>query len=295
MILMASGRTDIVAFYSKWFMKRIEEGFIDVRNPFNPKLVSRISFDDVDLIMFCTKNPIPILKDLDKIKKPILFHITLTPYKKDIEPNVPPKGHIIEAIKKVSEIVGIDNVVVRYDPIFINDTYTLDYHKKAFEKMCVLLNGYINQIIVSFIDDYKNVRNNMKTLKCKPFTEEIYREIGMSFSKSASEHNMTVQTCFEQRNLTEFGFIKRDCLPKELAYIMTGKKFKEQTARKEKKCHCVAMADIGVYNSCRHFCKYCYANYDEKKVAENYRNHDQNSSLLVGHLEEDDIIKKRKK
>ena len=73
MILNASGRTDIVAFYTKWFMNRYKEGYVDVRNPFYPKLVSRINFDDVDLIMFCTKNPIPIVEHLKAINKPILF------------------------------------------------------------------------------------------------------------------------------------------------------------------------------------------------------------------------------
>lgn len=292
---MASGRTDIVAFYSKWFMQRIKEGFFDVRNPFNPKLISRINYDDVDLIMFCTKNPIPILKDLSSIKKPIIFHITLTPYKKDIEPNIPPKGHIIKAIKKVSEIIGKDNVVVRYDPIFINDIYTLEYHKKAFSKMCSLLNGYVKQIIVSFVDDYKNVRKNYKILKYKKLTDCDYKEIGISFSDSARKNNMTVQTCFEENALVEYGFIKQDCLPKELAYIMTGKKFKEQTSRKGKKCHCVEMADIGVYNTCKHFCKYCYANYEENKVNDNFSQHNPKSTLLIGNIEKDDIIKIRTK
>ena len=142
MILNVSGRTDIVAFYTNWFLKRYEEGFVDVRNPFNPKLVSRIYFEDVDLIMFCTKNPIPILNKLNKIDKPILFHVTLTPYKKDIEPNVPPKGIIIEAIKKLSSIVGIDNLVVRYDPVFISDKYSVNYHVKHFDRLCSLLNGF---------------------------------------------------------------------------------------------------------------------------------------------------------
>ena len=87
MILNVSGRTDVVAFYTEWFMNRYHEGFLDVRNPINPKLVSRIYFKDVDAIIFCTKNPRPIINYLDKIDKPILFHITLTPYKKDLEPN----------------------------------------------------------------------------------------------------------------------------------------------------------------------------------------------------------------
>ena len=119
MVLFVSGRCDIVAFYSKWFMNRYRASFVDVRNPFNPKLVSRINFSDVDMIMFCTKNPLPIIPYLKEIDKPILFHVTLTPYKKDIEPNVIDKRKIIEGIKEISKIIGSDNVVVRYDPIFI--------------------------------------------------------------------------------------------------------------------------------------------------------------------------------
>ena len=291
MILNVSGRTDIVAFYTSWFMKRYKEGFVDVRNPFNFKLVSRIYFDDVDLIMFCTKNPTPILPYLKEIHKPILFHVTLTPYKKDIEPNVPPKGLVIESIKKLSETLGRENVCVRYDPIFLSDKYNIEYHKKAFDNLCFLLNGYVDKIIVSFIDDYKNVRKNMKTLNFRDFNEEDYKEIGLSFSESAKKNNMTVQTCFEDKNLTEYGFVKGECLSLELAYKMTGKIFKCWKARK---CKCAEMVDIGVYNSCKHFCKYCYANYDEKKVNDNFSKHDPNSSLLIGNLEKDDMIKVRK-
>lgn len=295
MILNISGRTDIVAFYTDWFMNRYKEGFVDVRNPFNPKMVSRIRFDNVDAILFCTKNPIPILKHLKEIDKPILFHVTLTPYKEDIEPNVPSKGKIIEAIKELSNIIGIDNLYIRYDPVFISDKYNIEYHKKAFERMCFLLNGYVNKIIVSFIDDYKNVRFNNKTLKIKEFTEKDYKEIGISFSGSAKKYGMTVQTCFEDRNLSEYGFKVGECLSHELAYKMTGKAYKNWNARKGKKCNCVQMVDIGSYNSCKHFCKYCYANFDEKKVYDNFKNHDSNSSLLIGKLRSDDIIKERLK
>lgn len=185
MILNVSGRTDIVAFYSKWFKNRYEEGYVDVRNPFYPKSISRIYFEDVDAIMFCTKNPLPILSYLKKINKPIIFHVTLTPYKKDIEPNVLPKGKIIEGIKKLSKIVGIDNLYVRYDPIFLNNKYDLEYHLKAFDHMCELLNGYVKNIIISFIDDYKNVRKNMNVLKIINFNEDDYKKIGIGFSESA--------------------------------------------------------------------------------------------------------------
>ena len=276
-------------------MNRYYEGFIDVRNPFNSKLISRINFIDVDLIMFCTKNPIPILNHLKEINKPIIFHITLTPYKYDIEPNVPPKRDIIEAIKQLSTMIGIDNIYVRYDPIFISDKYTIEYHKKAFSKICSLLDGRINKIIVSFLDEYKNVKKNKHILAYKPFNKEDYQEIGLSFSTIAKSHNITVQTCFEEETLTEYGFIKGECLSHELAYKLTGKSYKNWKARKGEDCNCVEMVDVGAYNTCKHFCKYCYANYDEKQVTNNFNHHNPNSSLLIGELQDDDIIKARYK
>ena len=291
MVLMVSGRTDIVAFYTEWFMNRYKEGFVDVRNPFYKKMVSRIYFKDVDLIMFCTKNPIPLLPYLKSIKHKILFHVTLTPYHKDIEPNLPPKGKIIEAIKEVSKIVGKEKVYVRYDPIFISGKYSVEYHVKSFDNMCNMLSGYAKHIIVSFIDEYKNTVKNKSVLKYRQMFDKDYEIIGKSFSESASKNDMTIQTCFEKNTLTEYSFIERQCLSKELAYQLTGKKYKLWQARK---CGCVEMADIGAYNSCKHLCKYCYANFDEDKIIENYKNHNPNSSLLIGHLNKDDEIKIRK-
>lgn len=294
MILNVSGRTDIVAFYAKWFMKRYKEGFVDVRNPFYPKMVNRIYFEDVDLILFCTKNPIPILKYIKEIDKKIIFHITLTPYKNDIEINVPNKNLIIKSIKKLSSIVGIDNLYIRYDPIFISDKYTINYHIKAFDKLCKILNGYVKHFIISFLDEYKNVKKNMKYIKSKQMSDEDYKQIGINFSKSAIENGMTVQTCFEDINLVEYGFRKDDCLSHEYVYKLTGKtNFKNYNIRKGNKCKCVSMVDIGAYNTCMHFCKYCYANYDEKAVIKNFNKHYIDSTLLLDYLKEDDIIKRR--
>lgn len=293
MILNVSGRTDIVAFYTPWFMNRYKEGYLDVRNPFNPKLVSRINFSNVDLILFCTKNPLPIIDRIKEIDKPIIFHVTLTPYKKDIEPNVIDKKLVIEGIKKLSGILGSENVVVRYDPIFLSDSYTLEYHIRAFDKMCKLLKGYVKKVVVSFLDDYKNVRYNMRYLRLRAFTEEDYKQIGLNFSRSAWENGMSVQTCFEERNLVNYGFTRGECLSLSLAEKITGKKPKKWKARGKNGCNCAEMVDVGVYNTCKHFCKYCYANYDEKMVNANTLRHDVNSSLLIGQIGADDVIKPR--
>lgn len=309
MILNVSGRTDIVAFYEPWFENRYRAGFVDVRNPFNYHQVSRINFSDVDAFVFCTKSPAPILDFLPEITQPIIFHTTLTGYLSDIEPFVPDKSQVITGIKQISKLIGPERTYVRYDPILLSSKYTIDYHLAAFDKLCSELAGVVNHFIVSFIDIYKNVEQNISFLKLKDFTEDDYRRIGQGFSKSARKHGQTVQTCFEQRNLAEYGFTLGECMSHELARELTGKDFPEWTARRERSprgdnlsaslhqersCHCVQMIDIGSYNSCGHRCKYCYANFDESCIATNFLKHNPESSLLLGELEPDDVVTVRK-
>ena len=129
----------------------------------------------------------------------------------------------------------------------------------------------------------------------RELTDEEYEKIGINFAKSAKDHNMTVQTCAEKYNLVEYGFKKSDCITEEMVKKITGKTNKKKwKARKNKNCNCVEMVDIGIYNACKHFCKYCYANYDEKKVENNCLRHNPDSSLLIGSITESDTIKIRK-
>lgn len=284
MIINASGRTDIVAYYMDWFVNRWNEGYFDVRNPFNPKLVSRIFVSDVDMIVFCTKNPLPLLDAIHLFPVPIQLQVTITGYFKDIEPNVPDKKQVIECIKKLSSYLGKENVCVRYDPILLNSKYNVDYHIRAFNKLCKMLKGYVSKVIVSFVDDYKNVRNNHLDYH-EPFNEE-YLKLKEAFEKN----DIKVVSCME--NKYHIGDENDCCVNIKYAFERTGKLFKEWKARD---CHCVNMVDIGAYNSCLHGCKYCYANFDSKQIVSNYKMHDINSSLLIGHLSLDDQIKIRKK
>lgn len=291
MILNISGRTDIVAFYTPWLINRFKEGFVDVRNPFYPKSVSRIFFKDVLLIVFCTKNPLPIIPYLKDIKIPIVFQVTLTPYFEDIEPNVPDKKSIIEGIKEIKDILGMENLFIRYDPILLNTKYTIEYHIKAFETLCKSLNGYVKHIIISFVDHYKNVEKNKSFLNLKEITKEDIEKIAIHFSEIGTKHGIEIQSCYEG-DLSRFGIKNEPCISKEYAFHLTGKKYPKWTSRN---CGCVSLVDIGAYNTCNHLCKYCYANYDEKCVKENVLKHDVHSSLLIGNLEKEDEIKVRKK
>lgn len=284
MIINASGRTDIVAFYMNWFVNRWNEGYFDVRNPFNPKLVSRIFVSDVDMIVFCTKNPLPLLDTIHLFSVPIQLQVTITGYFKDMEPQVPDKGEIIACVQKLSSYLGKENVCVRYDPILLNSKYNVDYHIRAFNKLCTILKGYVSKVIVSFVDDYKNVRNNHLDYH-EPSNEE-YLKLKEAFEKN----DMKIVSCME--NKYHIGDEKDCCISIKYAFERTGKFFKEWKARD---CHCVNMVDVGAYNSCLHGCKYCYANFDSKKIVSNYKMHDVNSSLLIGHLNLDDQVKIRRK
>ena len=287
MILNVSGRTDIVAYYMDWFVKRWNEGYFEVRNPFNPKLVSHIDVRDVDMIVFCTKNPIPLLKTISMFSVPIQLQVTITGYFKDLEPNVPDKTSVIEAVKKLSSYLGKSNVCVRYDPILLNDTYTAKYHVRAFTRLCSLLNGLVSKMIVSFVDDYKNVRKNH--LEYHNPSQEEYVYIKACFEKVAKDNHLNLVSCMEKEY--SIGNPQDCCISIKYAFERTGKLFSKWKARD---CACVSMVDVGAYNSCLHGCKYCYANYDENQIHINYQNHDKNSSLLIGHTGVDDIIKIRK-
>ncbi len=155
--------TDIPAFYHEWLLNRIREGYVLVRNPYNHSSVTRyrLSPDVVDLIAFCTQNPEPMLSHMD-VLQPYgqYWFVTITPYGKEIEPNVPDKEKVMDSFKKLSELVGVDSVGWRYDPIFINRNYSVEWHIAEFEKMAETLWGYTKTCVISFIDIYKKVEYN---------------------------------------------------------------------------------------------------------------------------------------
>ena len=168
MIINTGCRTDIPAFYSKWLMNRIREGYVLVRNPYNPINVTKYSLspDVVDCLAFCTKNPEPMLKYMDELNvyKQYWF-VTITPYGKDIEPNVPDKEKVIEGFKKLSKHIGINSIGWRYDPIFIGAGFNVNKHIECFEKMAKKLKGYTHDCTISFLDLYEKVKKNSPKLK----------------------------------------------------------------------------------------------------------------------------------
>lgn len=297
MILFVSGRCDIPAFYSEWFFQRLKEGYVDVRNPYNEHQISRILLNKemIDCILFCTKDPRKLLLRLDEIPFPYLFHVTLTGYHTDIEPGVKDKKSILEAVKQLSARIGKDRVIIRYDPILLNNRYDAHYHGKAFEALCQKLNGYVDTYILSFVDLYKNTRKHAGQIGLKVLGEQEMYSVAKAISPIITKYKVKVQTCAEEIDLSMYGITKGNCIDREDLHRRLGNQLRLPIGKSVRtQCDCLPSVDIGDYNACPHYCAYCYANYDEDRIRTNIKRHDPNSSLLLGHLCEEDKITIRK-
>ena len=297
MIINTGQRTDIPAFYSKWFINRIREGYVLVRNPYYPNLVTKFLLNPkvVEVIGFCTKNPRPMFKYLDEIKDFGQFwYVSITGFDKDLEPNVPSIEQVIEDFKYLSNKVGKNAVGWRYTPIIINDKYTKEYHIKTFNAIAEQLDGYTNLVAYGFIDLYPKLQKYHKELE--DTNDETKIEITKAFLKTAKDHHMDLRLCSKEKWLKNYGVDIEGCMRIEDYEKSISSKLdikKKMNARKGY-CACFLSNDIGAYNSCPHLCRYCYANGDAKLVMKNYSNHDDNSPLLIGNINKDDQIKDAK-
>lgn len=284
------------AFYSKWFANRLKEGYVLVRNPYNPLQVTkyRITPDLVDVISFCTKNPAPFFPYMDLIKDyGQYWFVTITPYGKEIEPNVPEKEIIMREFIRLSETAGIHSVGWRYDPIFLSDTYTIDRHVEVFEKMAKILAGHTEVCVISFIDLYQKVIRNFPEVK--PVKKEDRLIIGKEFARIGREYGITIKACAEGMELEPYGVDCSGCMTVSVFEKAIGCSLevpKRKGARAE--CSCLLGCDIGAYNTCGHLCRYCYANYDADTVIKNMSSHNPDSPLLLGNITKEDVIHEAK-
>lgn len=297
MILNTGNRTDIPAFFSEWFMQRIKAGYIYARNPYNPQMIIsyKLNPDLIDLMTFCTKNPIPMLKYMNDLKVYRMFwHITLTCYGEDIEPFVPNKNRIIDAIKKLSEYVDKKAICWRYDPILINEKYTVEYHIKMFESICRRLSGYVECCVFSFIDLYKKTVINFP--EARPVSYGDKKKLAEAFMRISMKYHIKLKTCLEEDQfLKDLGINTGGCYSQAAIEEAMGIKLKAPASLMTRPgCSCLLGNDIGMYNTCLHGCQYCYANEDRAVIKKNYQNHDPFSPLLIGHVRKEDIIKEAK-
>ena len=293
MILNTGCRTDIPAYYSRWFYNRAREGYVCTRNPYRPEQVLRYRLDPevVDVLCFCTKNPQPMLARLSELEPFRQFwFVTLTPYGKEIEPYVPDKRAVLESIRQLSAAVGARAVGWRYDPVFITEQYTAAYHLRAFERMASMLQGYVSFCVISFLDLYEKTKRNFP--EARAVTAQEQSALAARFAEIGAKHGMPIRTCCENPELARYGVDVSGCMTREVLEAATGCRLTVPKTKKPPRaqCSCLLGADIGMYNTCPHGCIYCYANADRRTVERNFSLHDPSSPFLTGGFREGDTV-----
>ena len=295
MILNTGQRTDIPAFFPEWFFNRVRAGEVLVRNPVRPELLVRYRIDPavVDAIVFCTKNPAPMLPRLGELAAfRQVWHVTVTPYGRDLEPFVPPKKQVVSAIRALSRALGPEKVVWRYDPVIVSSDWPVARHAKAFETLARLLEGAVESAVISFVDLYQKTKANLPGVR-EVSPDEI-ASLVPAFLASASRHGMRLFGCHETQALPAFpgvdcsGCASREALERALGISLA---VPADARGVRANCPCLLGHDIGAYDTCLHGCRYCYATRSFRAAEANVRRHDPASPLLVGRPGPDEEIR----
>lgn len=292
MILSASRRTDIPAFYSEWFINRLREGFVLVPNPYNAKQLHRVmlSPDIIDCIVFWTKDATPIIDKLSRIEelgyKDYYFEFTITAYDESMERQLRPKKEVIDTFRTLSDRIGPRRVDWRFDPIILNNQITEELILTRFEEMCKVLATYTTKCIISFVDIYKHMSPDLKDL-----SDEKKEYMAKYLSEIASSYNLCLYACSEEKDFSFFGINHSACIDKEkIENIIGYQLLTRKDAGQRKACDCVESVDIGVYNTCNNGCVYCYATKSQKLSERNRLLHNPHSPMLIGAPNGDEIV-----
>ncbi len=263
MIISASRRTDIPAFHSDWFINRLKEGFCIVRHSVRSNKLHKVPLrpEIVDCIAFRTKNPAPMMDRLHSLEDyKYFFNITMNPYGREMETNVPRLQDRVEIFKELSARIGPLRMVWRYDPVMLSAKYDMDFHRRAFTYLCGELKGRAYKCMIGFIIHHPFVAKRIDPLSVERRTVEGIRRIGEMFAGIAKNYGVPLETCAEAVDLDEFGIRHGACLERRQIEQICGYPFvkvKERYLRPN--CNCMESVDIGHYSTCDNGCVYCYA------------------------------------
>jgi hypothetical protein len=293
MIISASRRTDIPAFYAEWLVRRLEAGYCTVPNPFNRNQVTRISLrpEDVDAIVFWTRNPRPLMPYLDELDSRgyrYYFQFTILGYPREIDPRSPAAASAVETFCELAQRLGSSRVIWRYDPIVFTGLTPPAFHQENFQRLAESLRGHTRRSVVSIVDMYRKTESRLKNLEgtpaaVRPCDAGDFESLMRRLAELAGASGMEIVSCAEEIDLRPLGIRPGKCVDDQVIAEAFGADVlgtKDPTQRKA--CGCVLSRDIGMYESCLFGCQYCYAtkSFDQARV--NFAEHDPKSPSLLG-------------
>jgi DNA repair photolyase len=275
-------------------MNRVREGFCLVANPFNPRQISRVSLkpDDVEAFVFWSKNPKPLLADLDELCSLgflFYFQFTLNDYPKLLEPEVPCIKERLDTFQSLTKILGPDKVVWRYDPILISNQTNLDYHYQHFKSLADLLSGNTRRVMVSFVDYYQKTKRRLAKLREHGLVcdenhpnQKERAELLSEFGLLAKKRNIEIFTCAEEHDYSQVGILPGSCIDGSLIQSIGGNVSIKKDPGQRRACNCTQSKDIGINDTCLHGCRYCYATKNTQIAKQRHAQHDPKATLLWG-------------
>jgi len=296
MIISASRRTDIPAFYSEWFMNRIRSGYCAVPNPFNLNQISFVSLkpEDVEVIVFWTRNPrplMPYLKELDRMGYYYYFQYTIMDNPRLIDPKTPPLSKALNTFRDLADRIGPEKVIWRYDPVIFSTITGVAFHHNKYSIISEALNGYTHRSVISIVDIYRKISKRIRELKTQgvevvePEDKEI-TDIMHAFVDSAKNSGMEIVSCAEESDLSVYGIKPGKCIDDEYVRKVFGI---DVTAKKDpsqrRECGCIVSKDIGMYDSCLYGCCYCYATKSFERARINYNSNNPQLPSLIGNYD----------
>lgn len=310
MIISASRRTDIPAFYSRWLANRLRAGFCVVPNPFDARQSTRVSLlpEDVDVIVFWTRNPRPLFHYLDELDGRgyrYYFQYTLMDNPPLLDEHNPPAAAALDTFRRLADRLGPGRLVWRYDPIVLSSLTPPDFHRRTYEKLAAGLRGYTGRSVISLLDVYGKIRKRLVGLSAQG-VQLIPLQSGADplavvpsglpegaampgwlatllrdLAQIAQTNDMEIVSCAEELDLQPFGIRPGKCIDDDLIDRVFGVEVSHtKDPGQRKACGCVQSKDIGMYNSCLLGCRYCYATSSFERARQNYLRHDPDAPSL---------------
>jgi hypothetical protein len=297
MIISASRRTDIPAFYAEWFVERTRAGFCTVPNPFNRAQVSVISLrpEDVAAIVFWTRNPRPLFPHLDELDRRgyrYYFQYTILDYPRALEAGTPPLEAALRTFCELSARIGPERVIWRYDPIVLSPATDVAFHLARYAEIARRLHGRTRRSVISVMDWYRKIERRMQAAAEQGIPVPAgavtswpgFDDLMWGLAALAAAHEMEIVSCAEEIDLTRFGIAPGKCVDDELIRRLFGIEVEERKDSSQRPaCGCVVSRDIGMYDSCLFGCQYCYATTSFQAARRHHAEHDPHSPSLLSH------------
>jgi hypothetical protein len=290
-IISASYKTDIPAFYGDWFIRRLRAGYCLVLNPFNNRTF-RVSLarTDVDGIVFWTKNVAPFLGKLDEVSDrgyPFILQHTINGYPRAYETAVVDASKSVAALHMVAEKFGPRVPVWRYDTIVLSNLTPADFHVEKFARLAEHLAGATDEVVVSFVQTYKKTMRNLEVAGLQSgfdwYLPTLLEKKALlrQLADIAASHKLMLRVC-SQPDLAQGVAPGARCVDADRLSSLIGQRLTAKLKGSRKECGCFESKDIGAYDTCPHGCVYCYAVQNRKLALSRYKSHDANSELLMG-------------